>query len=73
MDKTKWLATEPDLTGLSQELKQAREARGWSQCKLASLTGISQAQISRIENGARGSRLPEETRRKIWMALHDTN
>lgn len=41
----------PPLTG--DEVKAQRMARGWSQRKLSSLTGLSQGLISQIENGGR--------------------
>lgn len=41
----------PHLTGST--VKSCRLARGWSQRKLANLTGLSQGLISQIENGGR--------------------
>jgi DNA-binding XRE family transcriptional regulator len=41
----------PQLTGTT--VKSCRIARGWSQRKLASLTGLSQGLISQLENGGR--------------------
>lgn len=42
---------EPKLT--LDEIKSLRQSKGWSQRKLASITGISQGLISMIENGTR--------------------
>jgi DNA-binding XRE family transcriptional regulator len=50
---------EPLLTGL--EVKNMRIEKGWSQRKLAKLSGISQGLISMIENGSR-SITPENNR-----------
>lgn len=36
---------------------EAREARGWSQSRLAGEVGCSRVQISRIESGERGASL----------------
>lgn len=41
----------PQMTGAT--IKSCRLARGWSQRKLASLTGLSQGLISQLENGGR--------------------
>ncbi|WP_281282559.1 helix-turn-helix domain-containing protein [Paenibacillus piri] len=50
-------------------LKQARERKGFSVNQLALESGISNAQISRIENGLRRAPKPE-TIRKLAEALH---
>ncbi len=42
---------------IADSLRAAREARGLSQRALASLTGIGQANISRIESGGQDLRL----------------
>jgi len=39
---------------LGPQVRAAREARGWSQEELAQRVGVSAAQVSRIESGARG-------------------
>ena len=44
-------ATVPALTG--DDVKALRSEKGWSQRKLATLTGMSQGLISMIENGTR--------------------
>lgn len=56
----------PQLTGTT--VKSCRLARGWSQRKLASLTGLSQGLISQLENGGR-SITPENqlTLQRIFM------
>jgi DNA-binding XRE family transcriptional regulator len=51
-------AIEPGITG--EEVKASRVKRGWSQRKLAALTGLSQGLISQIETGGR-SLTPENT------------
>lgn len=35
-------------------VREAREARGWSQVELAERLGLSGAQVSRVEAGLRG-------------------
>ena len=35
-------------------VREAREARGWSQVELAERLGLSGAQVSRVEAGVRG-------------------
>ena len=47
------LQSEPLHTLSGTELKNLRAAKGWSQRKLAALSGISQGLISLIENGER--------------------
>lgn len=42
---------EPNLSGT--DVQQLRQERGWSQRKLAAISGISQGLISMIENGSR--------------------
>lgn len=49
--QTTTVSQPPELTG--DEVKSLRTERGWSQRKLATLTGMSQGLISMIENGAR--------------------
>lgn len=39
------------LQAIARQLQEARKAKGYSQRKLAELTGIPQNHISRIENG----------------------
>ncbi len=41
--------------GLAQNLRREREAKGWSQAKLAKQAGVSQQLISQIERGIPGS------------------
>jgi transcriptional regulator with XRE-family HTH domain len=55
-------------TQFGMYLKAAREKKGISGNQLAVLSGISNAQISRIENGLRGIPKPE-TIRKLAEAL----
>jgi transcriptional regulator with XRE-family HTH domain len=45
------------LAGFAQTLRQAREAKGWSQRELASRSGMTQANISKIETGQADLRL----------------
>lgn len=49
------------------KLRQAREARKWSQRQLATLSGVTQVNISRLENGQPAT-IP--TTRKLARALH---
>lgn len=48
-------------------LRLAREVKGWSQTKLGSEAGFTQAQISRLESGRREPRI--STVRKLAEAL----
>ncbi|PZE20114.1 helix-turn-helix domain-containing protein [Paenibacillus xerothermodurans] len=50
-------------TQFGMYLKKAREQKGMSVNHLAAASGISNAQISRIENGVRGIPKPETIRR----------
>lgn len=50
----------------TQEIKDKRTSRGWSQRYLAKLTGISQSRISRIESG---KPLADEEHQKILHAF----
>ena len=52
---------------LGNALKQIRKKRGYSQNELAKLTGLRQAGISLLEQGAKGIRL--ESLFKIMAAL----
>lgn len=49
-------------------LKQAREAVGWTQVKLAEASGVVQQQVSRYENGTIANPSLREAR-KILRAL----
>jgi transcriptional regulator with XRE-family HTH domain len=49
-------------------LRRSREARGWSQAKLADISGVSQPQIWNIEAG-KSVNPQERTRRKLSEAL----
>lgn len=40
------------------KLKEIRSARGWSQARLAELSGVSQAYISELEAGEKQPTLP---------------
>jgi transcriptional regulator with XRE-family HTH domain len=51
----------------AERLRRAREARGWSQARLASETGVGVATISRAENGWFEPR--QETVRRLATAL----
>lgn len=49
-------------------LRQAREARGWTQSQLEEKSGVPQARISQIENGI--TRSPQyDTVRDLEVAL----
>lgn len=54
-------------TAFGQALKAAREARGWSQRKLASEAGLSGSQIGHMETGKLGGK--DATVRKLEDAL----
>ena len=41
----------PTVTELSNSLRQAREARGWTQADLASRIGVSRKTVNTVENG----------------------
>ena len=43
------------MASLGSLVREAREARGWTQGALAAQVSISHAQISRIESGERGT------------------
>lgn len=47
----------PQKEGIPYQLKTAREASGLSQRALTTMTGLQQAQISKIENGSVDPRL----------------
>jgi transcriptional regulator with XRE-family HTH domain len=49
------------MKNVSVRLKQAREAKGWSQARLASASGLAQSTVGNIEAGTRQARgsLPE--------------
>lgn len=44
--------------GIPEDIQARREARGWSQAKLAELAGTNQQTIDRIESGAHSRALP---------------
>lgn len=49
--------TNPFLVEMGTKIKTAREKKGWSQCKLASLAGLERTGLSRIENGRFSSKI----------------
>jgi|SRR5215207_10584372 transcriptional regulator with XRE-family HTH domain len=53
--------------GVGREVKRLREARGWSQTRLAGEAGMSASGVSMIENGHRN--LSTETLAKLAKAL----
>ena len=50
-------------------LKEIREKKGLSQYEVAEKTKLSQSYYAGIETGARGSKLPVETAKKIAEVL----
>jgi transcriptional regulator with XRE-family HTH domain len=55
---------------LAERVRQLREAKDWSQGRLATYSGVSRAQISRIESGQR--RPSAEVLMKLAKALDTT-
>lgn len=47
-------------------LQQLREAKGWTQKRVASMANISQERLSQIE---KGKRTPKETIIKVWQIV----
>ena len=50
-------------------VREAREARGWSQGELGERLGVSGAQVSRIESGVRGTSVDVLARLAQELAL----
>jgi len=47
----RWLMTTNDLSAIGEEIRDARQARGWTQVQLAEAIDTSQSAINRIEQG----------------------
>jgi transcriptional regulator with XRE-family HTH domain len=56
------------MTPIALRLKELREARGWSQVELAARAKVTQATISRLENG-RPKSLDVGVLEKLALAL----
>lgn len=63
------LAALPDLRAVGDALRERRIELGWTQGALAERSGVTQADISRIENGQIDPRW--STVRRIAMALSE--
>lgn len=63
------LAALPDLRAVGDALRERRIELGWTQARLAELSGITQADISRIENGQTDPRW--STVRRLANALSE--
>lgn len=66
---------------VGQRVREKREARGWTQVKLAEESGVDNTVISRIEGGRRTRITPEVIARLeralglrqggLWMAIYE--
>lgn len=63
------LAALPDLRAIGDALRERRIELGWTQARLAERSGVTQADISRIENGQIDPRW--STVRRLAVALSD--